>query len=108
MSSDIEREREKQEDAQSRMSMKRANYKLTDDIDKRCNVCNQGQIVLGTGIRLCKQHIAFVTCGATCDLQIAKEKLVLTKFEKMKIEDESETQRRTREYDEARSGDEEE
>ena len=43
---------------------------MTDEIDKRCNVCNQGQIVLGTGIRLCEQHVAFVTCGATCDLQI--------------------------------------
>lgn len=70
MSIDIELEREKQEYAQSQLSLKRANYQMTDDPEKRCNVCDQGQIVLGTGIRLCKQHVAFVTCGATCDLQI--------------------------------------
>lgn len=66
----IERERERQDYARSQMSLKSANYRLTDDIRKGCNVCNSGQIVLGTGIRLCKQHTAFVTCGATCDLQI--------------------------------------
>ena len=68
--SDVEREREKQEHYISQLRLKRANYRMTDEIDKRCNVCNQGQIVLGTAIRLCKQHVAFVTCGATCDLQI--------------------------------------
>lgn len=70
MSYDIERKRGQQEYAQSQLSLKLANYRMTDTIEKRCNVCDQGQIVLGTGIRLCKQHTAFVTCGATCDLQI--------------------------------------
>ncbi len=70
-----EAERERHDAAISLHSLKMANYRMTDDVDKRCNVCNQGQIVLGTGIRLCKQHVAFVTCGATCDLQQKQELL---------------------------------
>ena len=61
-------ERERHEYNVSRLSMKRANYGLTDEITKRCNVCVSGQIVLGTGIRLCEVHKAFITCGGTCDL----------------------------------------
>ena len=71
--------RERHEYNHSQLSLKHANYRMTDDIPERCNVCDSGQIVLGTGIRLCKQHRAFVTCGATCDLQILD-----TKFEKMR------------------------
>ena len=67
---EIERKREQQEHARSQFSLKSANYRPTDEVCKRCNVCDSGQIVLGTGIRLCKQHTAFVTCGATCDLHI--------------------------------------
>lgn len=66
----IENKRERQEYTISQQSLTLANYHLTDNAEERCNVCDQGQIVLGTGIRLCKQHRAFVTCGATCDLQI--------------------------------------
>lgn len=64
----ITAKREKQEYAISQLNLKRANYRLTAIAGIRCNVCDQGQIVLGTAIRLCKQHRAFITCGATCDL----------------------------------------
>ncbi len=66
----IEQERERHEYNQSKLSLKIANYQMIDDVDKRCNVCDSGQIVLFDGCRICKQHTAFVTCGATCDLQI--------------------------------------
>ena len=69
-----ELEREKHEYHLSEISLKISNYGMTDDIDKRCNVCDSGQIVLFDGCRLCKQHEAFVVCGATCDLQKKKEK----------------------------------
>jgi len=71
---EIEREREQQDHARSQYSLKLAHYQPTNEVSKRCNVCDSGQIVLGTGIRLCKQHTAFVTCGATCDLQILATK----------------------------------
>ena len=69
-----ERERELHEYRVSRYSMKRANYRLTDEITKRCNVCVSGQIVLATAIRICKIHQSFVTCGATCDLHELDQK----------------------------------
>lgn len=44
-----------------------ANYRFTNDPTKRCNICDSGKQVLGTGIRLCRINVAFVTCGGTCD-----------------------------------------
>jgi len=68
MSENIERERERQDYLRAKYSMKMAHYHLTDEVDKRCNVCDSGKIVMADGIRVCRVHMAFVTCGATCDL----------------------------------------
>jgi len=68
MSENIESKRELHEHHISQMSLKIAHYGLIDDITKRCNVCDKGTIVLFDGCRLCQEHRAFVTCGATCDL----------------------------------------